>query len=83
MAFVTTRKDGTWYLTRLSLTCCAADAIATKVLPIDPPSDPPENTWLAVTGVWVPNGQEGSENAIPSLEVDEMTKIPEPKNPYE
>lgn len=83
VGFVTPGQDGAWYLTRLTLTCCAADAVTTKILVVDPPSNPAANTWLDVTGTWVPGGGTQSATAIPWLKISTMKQIPQPKDPYE
>jgi uncharacterized repeat protein (TIGR03943 family) len=81
--FVSAAPDGGWYLTRLSLSCCAADAIATKITVKDAPYAPPSNTWVTVTGEWIPGGGTQSETAIPWVKAREMAEVPVPKNPYE
>ena len=81
--FVSPGKNGKWYLTRLTLTCCAADALAVKVLPIEPPSSPPADTWVTVTGSWVPGGGTNDPNAIPWFKVASMKVVGQPDNPYE
>ena len=80
--FVTPNPAGGWWLTRLALSCCAADAIASKVQAMDTP-DLPENTWVTVTGEWVPGGGTKSDTAIPLLKVADVVEVPQPKNPYE
>ena len=82
VGFATPAKGG-WYLTRLSLTCCAADAVTVKILTVDPPSTPAPNTWVQVVGQWVPGGGTQSETAIPWVKVSSMTTIAAPKDPYE
>ena len=81
--FVSNGPDGGWYLTRLALTCCAADATVTKILPVGAPSRAPVNTWLLVVGEWVPGGGTQSETAIPHLKIVSMDVVPAPSNPYE
>ena len=81
--FASAAPGGGWYLTRLALTCCAADATVTKITPVDAPSRPPANTWLLVVGQWVPGGGTQSETAIPHLRIVSMDVVPEPANPYE
>ena len=83
VGFVTPGSDGSWYLTRMTLTCCAADAVTTKILMVDAPSAPPADTWLTVVGTWVPGGGTKSPTAIPWLKVSSMKKIAQPKDPYE
>ena len=81
--FVSAAPEGRWYLTRLGLSCCAADAFATKVLVIDPPYDPPTDVWVQITGRWVPGGGTQDANAIPWIQVQDMAEVPPPANPYE
>jgi uncharacterized repeat protein (TIGR03943 family) len=81
--FVSAAPDGGWYLTRLALTCCAADATVTKILPVGAPKSPPANTWLVVVGQWVAGGGTQSETAIPHLKVVSMDVVAAPTNPYE
>jgi uncharacterized repeat protein (TIGR03943 family) len=81
--FVSAAPEGRWYLTRLGLSCCAADAFATKVLVIDPPYDPPADVWVQITGQWVPGGGTQDANAIPWIQVQDMAEVPPPANPYE
>jgi uncharacterized membrane protein YcgQ (UPF0703/DUF1980 family) len=80
---VSAAPDGGWYLTRLSLSCCAADAIATKITVVDAPYAPPSDTWVTVTGQWVPGGGTQSETAIPWVKATTMAEVSVPKNPYE
>ena len=80
--FVTPNPAGGWYLTRLQLTCCAADAIATKITP-QGVKDLPANTWVTVVGQWVPGGGTNSDTAIPLIKVTKLTQVPQPSNPYE
>jgi len=81
--FVTPNPAGGWWLTRLQTACCAADAIPTKIVPVDGPERLPANTWLTVVGQWVPGGGTQSSDAIPWVQVESYEKIPQPKNPYE
>jgi uncharacterized repeat protein (TIGR03943 family) len=81
--FVSAAPDGGWYLTRLSLSCCAADAIATKVTVTDAAYEPPHDTWVTVTGQWVPGGGTQVETAIPRVAATEMAEVAVPRNPYE
>ncbi|MFF3847263.1 TIGR03943 family putative permease subunit [Streptomyces sp. NPDC002328] len=79
-----TRGDGAlWYVTRLAVSCCAADAVTGKVeirgadaLPVD--------TWVTVTGVWRPEGALGSDAAWPPvLDAATVTRVAQPADPYE
>lgn len=84
--FVVPNPDGGWWLTRMSLACCAADAFAGKILIVDPPEgweSPPADTWTVVTGTWVPGGGTNSDTAIPLLDAEEIVQIEQPVNPYD
>ncbi len=81
--FVTHGDDGTWYVTRLLVSCCAADAAAAKV-EIRDADAPVTDTWVTVTGTWVPKGKLGSDAAWPPvLDAGSVKKIAQPSNPYE
>lgn len=83
--FVTpAKKKGQWYVTRMQLACCAADAYALKVIVRDAP--PPEpDTWVQVTGTWVP--VEIDENATgviyAELAASAVEPVEAPSEPYE
>lgn len=81
--FVTHGDDGTWYLTRLLVSCCAADASPYKVAIRDADA-PAADTWVTVTGTWHPEGKPGSEQAWPPvLDAESVKRVAEPANPYE
>ncbi|MDW4904794.1 TIGR03943 family protein [Streptomyces sp. ADMS] len=81
--FVTHGDDGTWYVTRLLVSCCAADATTSKV-EIRDADAPVTDTWVTVTGTWVPKGRLGSDAAWPPvLDAGSVKKIAAPANPYE
>ncbi|MDX2932351.1 TIGR03943 family putative permease subunit [Streptomyces ipomoeae] len=76
-------EDGTWYLTRLLVSCCAADASPYKV-EIRGADVPPAEAWVTVTGTWHPEGKLGSEEAWPPvLDAESVKRVAEPENPYE
>ncbi|MEU6256665.1 TIGR03943 family protein [Streptomyces sp. NPDC047043] len=84
--FVTHGDDGTWYLTRLLVSCCAADASTSKVEIRGTASDgpPPADTWMTVTGTWHPRGKLGSDAAWPPvLDATSAKRIGQPADPYE
>ncbi|WP_327696095.1 TIGR03943 family putative permease subunit [Streptomyces sp. NBC_00459] len=81
--FVTHGDDGAWYVTRLLVSCCAADASTSKV-EIRDADAPVTDTWVTVTGTWVPKGKLGSDAAWPPvLDAGSVKKVAEPSNPYE
>ncbi|GAA2246012.1 TIGR03943 family protein [Kitasatospora cystarginea] len=83
--FVTAGKGGGWYLTRLTISCCAADALASKVEIRGAAANPapPAGSWVEVIGTWLPDGKEAEPDTIPLLTAAQVTRIPEPKDPYE
>ena len=78
--FVTPDSNGGWWVTRLGLACCAADALAFRARVLDA-GQLPANTWVEVTGRWVPG--RGDEPEVPIIEAYQVTQISEPRNPYE
>lgn len=81
--FVTRDGDGTWYVTRLLVSCCAADATAAKA-EVRGAQAPPADTWVTVTGTWHPEGQPGSDAAWPPvIDATSVRRVPQPENPYE
>nr|WP_206328224.1 TIGR03943 family protein [Streptomyces sp. S3(2020)] len=81
--FVTHGDDGTWYVTRLLVSCCAADATTSKVEIRD--ADPlPADTWVTVTGTWHPKGKLGTDEAWPPvLDTASVKQVRQPADPYE
>ncbi|MBV7700074.1 TIGR03943 family protein [Streptomyces sp. TRM70350] len=79
--FVTPAGDGGWYLTRLILSCCAADAQSVKVR-IHGVQAPPADTWVTLTGTWHASGTLGTKSASAALDAHTVRKIPKPTNGY-
>ncbi|MFE0788948.1 TIGR03943 family putative permease subunit [Streptomyces mutabilis] len=78
-----TRDDGVWYVTRLQVSCCAADATTGKA-EIRGADAPPADTWVTVTGTWHPEGALGSDAAWPPvLDATDVRRVEQPANPYE
>ncbi|WSJ06584.1 TIGR03943 family protein [Streptomyces phaeochromogenes] len=80
--FVTRDDDGTWYIARLLVTCCAADAQALKVQIRDADA-PAADAWVTVTGTWHPTGKPGSAAARPVLDAASVKRVSAPSDPYE
>ncbi|MFF1304502.1 hypothetical protein [Streptomyces sp. NPDC058307] len=56
------------YLTRLLVTCCAADATTSRVEVRGAAGGaPPVDTWVTVTGTWHPRGEPGTDGAWPPV----------------
>lgn len=80
--FVSYDSEHHWYITRLAITCCAADAVASRVRVVGMAA-PPRNTWIELTGQWVDIGDAKAATTKPEVYALQLTKIPQPSNPYE
>jgi uncharacterized repeat protein (TIGR03943 family) len=82
--FVTTGDNGAWYVGRMQMACCAADAIAFTVR-VRGAASPPANSWIRVTGSFVPSASAKlpTGTVTPALAVDSIESITEPAEPYE
>ncbi|MEV7127408.1 TIGR03943 family protein [Streptomyces sp. NPDC093260] len=81
--FVTPDEGGrdAWYLTRIILSCCAADAQSVKVRIHGTPA-PPADTWVSVTGAWHPGGTLGTASAPAGLDARDVRRVERPVNGY-
>jgi uncharacterized repeat protein (TIGR03943 family) len=82
LGFVTPRKTGGWYLTRIQISCCAADARAWKIHIRGAP-ELPTDSWVQVTGVWIPRKPGEDPTAPPMLAAEIIRKAYAPESPYE
>ncbi|MFF1597477.1 TIGR03943 family putative permease subunit [Streptomyces mirabilis] len=84
--FVALAKDGTPYLVRMALNCCAADAQPVKIGLTGhiPPILQPD-TWLQVTGTYTAKHTKDPVNdgRIPFLDVTAAKPVPTPHDPYD
>ncbi|MFD0434673.1 TIGR03943 family putative permease subunit [Streptomyces chartreusis] len=84
--FLALDRDGTPYLVRMALNCCAADAQPVKVALTGqvPPVLQPD-TWLRVTGTYTARRTKDPVNGgpIPFIEVTEAKPVAEPTDPYD
>ncbi|MFF1440695.1 TIGR03943 family putative permease subunit [Streptomyces sp. NPDC058295] len=84
--FVALDHDGTPYLVRMALNCCAADAQPVKVgLTGDIPPVLQPDTWLTITGTYTPRTTHDPVNngPIPFIKVTTATPTPVPRDPYD
>ena len=84
--FVLPGDGGGWYLTRMVITCCAADAQPVKVgLSGSVPAGLKANDWIAVTGTYLERTDKDPVNGqpIPYLTVATSTPIPAPVRQYD
>ncbi|MHB9857060.1 TIGR03943 family putative permease subunit [Streptomyces sp. YIM S03343] len=75
------KKGGSWYLTRLMLNCCAADAQSVQVRIYKAPVLP-ANTWVTVTGTWHAGGTLGTSSAPVALDTQTVKRVDRPFNGY-
>ena len=84
--FVSPRPGGGVYLTRMILTCCAADGRPVKVgLSGDAPTRLPADTWIEVTGRYDTRVDKDRANneTIPYLRAESVREVTAPAQPYE
>ncbi|MGW2353833.1 TIGR03943 family putative permease subunit [Actinacidiphila glaucinigra] len=84
--FVSIGRDGTPYLTRMVLNCCAADARPVKIgLTGQVPPVLRPDAWLEVTGTYTPRRAKDPVNdgPVPFLDVNRARPVREPAEPYE
>jgi uncharacterized repeat protein (TIGR03943 family) len=79
--FVMPGREGGWYLTRLHIACCAADAIAMQVI-VRGAAMPPKDAWVQVTGVWTPRGK-AARSGLQPITARAVRRVPKPHDPYE
>jgi uncharacterized repeat protein (TIGR03943 family) len=72
---------GGWYLTRIMVSCCAADAQSVKVR-VYGVRAPAADTWVTVTGAWHPSGTLGTSSAEVALDARTVEKVKQPSNGY-
>ena len=84
--FVTLGPGGAPYLTRMVLSCCAADALPVKVGLAGPvPAGLQPDTWLDVVGTYTDRQSKDTVNdaPIPFIDVSQATRVPVPANQYD
>ncbi|MFJ7249454.1 TIGR03943 family putative permease subunit [Kitasatospora sp. NPDC098652] len=74
-------KSGEWYLNRLVVSCCAADARRLRILVHAPGPTPETNSWVDLTGFWRPT-PDTPATAEPRLDAIEQHAVPQPRAPY-
>jgi uncharacterized repeat protein (TIGR03943 family) len=86
IGFITTGHTGAPYLTRMVMSCCAADALPIKVgLSGKVPTDLKPNAWLEVTGHYTTHQLSDDFNGgpIPFIDIIAARAVPAPRQPYE
>ncbi|WP_028649382.1 TIGR03943 family putative permease subunit [Nocardiopsis sp. CNT312] len=81
--FAVPTEDGQgWYLARLQMACCAADAIVNKVLITNTPA-PDKDSWWTVRGTWVEPEGDLVDVAQHEFHAVEQEAVQNPPDPYE
>ncbi|MFJ8139666.1 TIGR03943 family putative permease subunit [Streptomyces sp. NPDC096013] len=81
--FVTPDKGSEyWDLTRIMISCCAADAQSIKVRVYGIPALS-ANTWVTITGTWHASGTLGTSSAAAALNGVTVQKVAKPVNAYQ
>lgn len=79
--FVSEGDDG-WYVTRMSIACCAADATVVRVQ-VDGDTDAPErDSWVQVTGTWT-TGSGTDRRAVPRILPTNVLPVQSPQQTYQ
>ncbi|MFG2573051.1 TIGR03943 family putative permease subunit [Streptomyces sp. NPDC048481] len=79
--FVTSADGGGWYLTRIVISCCAADSTTLKVR-VYGVAAPKTDTWVTVDGTWHPGGTLGTPSAVVAVDARAVTTVAKPSNAY-
>lgn len=83
--FVTFDEAGNWYVTKLTMSCCAADAVAYRArVDAEGVERPAEESWVRVTGIWIkPDTTELPRLDPPVIKASEVVSAQQPANPYQ
>lgn len=80
----TVHANGTTYMARLVITCCAADATPMRMaLTGTAANQLPDNQWIRATGELAPNSATEQNGYTPTLDATTLTPIQAPADPYE
>ncbi|GAA4700627.1 hypothetical protein GCM10023215_44280 [Pseudonocardia yuanmonensis] len=79
--FVTPREGGGWYLSRMVISCCAADARSylVEVAGAAAAEVPTRNSWQQVTGTYTP----GDGPHAARITAQQVRSVTAPQDPYE
>ena len=84
VGFVSPRPAGGFYLTRIAVTCCAADARPILIAVRGASAAFRADTWIAVTGTY--DGLDpgaGTDQQVPVIRAESVEPVPTPAEPYE
>ena len=72
-----------WYIARLHITCCAADAQTAKVAVDGAAGRFPAGQWIALTGTWEASDPHDLEGKVARVQAVRIRPIAPPAQPYE
>jgi uncharacterized repeat protein (TIGR03943 family) len=76
-------RDDAWYLTRMRIGCCAADALTMQVVVRGTPA-PAADSWVRVTGTWIPRKNRATDPYTPpEMTASHVEALTQPDEPYE
>ncbi|MEU0335203.1 TIGR03943 family protein [Streptomyces sp. NPDC006193] len=75
------KRGGGWFLNRIMISCCAADAQSVRVRIFGAPA-PAAGTWVTVTGTWHSGGALGTASASVALDARSVHRVAKPANAY-
>ncbi|NHC23897.1 TIGR03943 family protein [Nocardioides sp. IC4_145] len=78
--FVSYGGDRSWFVTRMAISCCAADAAAYRVQ-VEGPERPARDQWVEVDGTYVVGSGTAADTA-PSIAVTEVRPVAAPEQTY-
>jgi uncharacterized repeat protein (TIGR03943 family) len=82
--FVTPREGGGWYVSRVAIACCAADAVGVTVVVDDAQGDLTPDQWVEVIGTWAPPERHPSADYREAvIEPESVRRIHPPADTYE
>lgn len=83
--FVTPAPDGSgFYVSRLQIACCAADALPFNVRVVTDEPPPEIDSWIQVVGSYVVNPEMDLDgNTLPAIQAASITPTEAPADPYE
>ena len=77
------RQGDTWSVTRIGLSCRAADGVPVRVRVVGGAGAPPVDSWVEVTGTAAPLQSDGDGSTTAGVVADDVRSIPAPANPYQ
>lgn len=81
VGFVQPTETGAgWYLTRIAITCCAADAVPYRIL-VTGVAAPPTDSWVRLTGSFDASAWEGPPADV-VITPELVERIGKPRQPY-